>query len=112
MNCTSLQQGPSIQTLTKLKNTDLAFYNCPLTNTVQSILGSPLMVLTGLVNSAQMFSGDVSLSGQGMPFVTAATSGLFAASYTIGTASTNSSYRTFYGCTNLSDYADIPAAFK
>ena len=112
-DCTSLQQGPSIQTMTKLKNIDQAYMNCSsLTNTVQSILGSPLMVLTGLVNSAYMFSGDVSLSGQGMPFVTAATSGLFAASYTIGTASTNSSYRTFYGCTNLSDYADIPAAFK
>jgi hypothetical protein len=35
-----------------------------------------------------------------------------AATYTVGTNSTNSSYRTFFGCTNLSDYAEIPAAYK
>jgi hypothetical protein len=45
------------------------------------------------------------LSGQGMPLVTAITNSPgYPTGYTITTC--------FSGCTNLSDYADIPAGFK
>jgi hypothetical protein len=65
-----------------------------------------------MYQSKEMFSGCEKLSGRGMPFVLAAQSGLFKNTYTIGTNTTSSSYRTFYGCTNLEDYADIPIEFK
>jgi hypothetical protein len=91
-------------------NTSLyaAFGNCTgLTGTVETIFANTNN-LTKITTSSSCFVGVRNLTGNGMRFVNAPK----AATYTVGTNSTNSSYRTFLGCTNLSDYAEIPAAYK
>jgi hypothetical protein len=78
-----------------------------MTNTVDSLFGD-YSGLTKVTTSSNMCSGCIGLSGVGSNFVNAVKS----ASYNVGTDPTNSSYRTFYNCTNLTDYATIPAAYK
>ena len=81
------------------------FYGCTgLTGNVDVFTGN----MTNLTTSAYCWYGCVSLSGAGSNFIGITKS----PSYTVGTASTNSSYRTFYNCTNLSDWATIPADYK
>ena len=99
---------PNISTMTNNTSMEYAFYNCTgLTGSTETIFYNTNN-FTKIKTSANAFAGVVGLTGSGMRWVNAQK----AASYTVGTASTNSSYRTFYGCTNLSDYATIPAEYK
>ena len=106
--CTNAANFPSVATLTNVTTLFNTWARCTaFTNTPDSLFGD-YSGLTKLTDSRGAFSNCVAMSGVGSNFVNAVKS----ASYTVGTASTNSSYRTFYNCTNLSDWATIPAEYK
>jgi hypothetical protein len=104
--CTGLTGNiPDLSKMTRCTSMAYAFYGCTgLTGNVDVFTGN----MTNLTTSANAFYNNKSLTGAGSNFINIAKS----PSYTVGTASTNSSYRTFYGCTNLTDWATIPAEYK
>lgn len=105
--CTRLQSAPVISTLTNLTTIQSAWYNCPaLTSSVDSIFGD-YTCLKKVTTSSEAFSGDGNLTGVASNFINAPK----AASYTVSTNASSSSYRTFYGCTNLTDYKEIWAEY-
>jgi hypothetical protein len=105
-SCTGLTGSiPDLSKMTLCTSMPFTFYGCTgLTGNVDVFTGN----MTNLTTSAYCWYGCVSLSGAGSNFIGITKS----PSYTVGTASTNSSYRTFYNCTNLSDWATIPADYK
>jgi len=99
---------PSIQTLSNLTTIAGAWYfGLGYTNTVGKILGDCTQ-FSKLTTSANAFANCTNMTGYGMTFVNCTKS----ASYTVGTTSDKSSYRTFYNCSNLLDWASIPVEYK
>ena len=109
VNCSGLTGAiPDISTMPNNTWLGFTFYNCTgLTGTVESIF-SNTNNLSKIRTSVNCFYNVSKLTGNGMWFVNAQK----AASYTVGTNSNDSSYHTFYGCTNLSDWATIPNDYK
>jgi len=104
--CTNLRYGVSVCSMTKITSMDSSYLSCAqMTSSVNSIMGDCLWITGQLKNVTQLFDGCRKLAGQGMPLVTAMTN---SPSYPTGYSVT----ACFRNCTNLSDYADIPAAFK
>jgi hypothetical protein len=100
-------QIPDLSHFPKNLYFDRIAYNCSKLTSNADIVFSDTNGFTALRSSANAFYNNVSMTGNGMRFVTARKSAL----YTVGTASTNSSYRTFYSCTNLTDYKEIPEEY-
>ena len=109
LNCQGLTGSISdVTTMTNLTDIAAAFYGCTnLTGVIETIF-SNTNNLTKLTTSAQCFRNNYKLTGNGMRFVNAPKS----ASYVTNGGSLSSSYQTFLNCTNLSDYATIPAWYK
>ena len=106
--CTGLKTAPAVNALTEVTTLSAAWYSCSgLTNTLDSIFGG-YTSLTNITTSQNAFYNCYRMSGVGSNFVNA----IKHPTYSVGTATNNSSYRTFYNCTNLTDYATIPAAYK
>jgi hypothetical protein len=106
-NCSGIKNGfPNISALTKLNNFSYAWYGCSgNTNSIQGVLGDCSWITGQVKNVANAFDGCVRMTGNGMPLVTAITNSPgYPTGYTITDCLQN--------CTNLTDWADIPAAFK
>jgi hypothetical protein len=104
---------PTISNLWKLTTTREAFRGTRMTNntrTVADIFGTA--GFTNLTTANQMFAESgpqfSGLLGSASDF----TNLTFHANFTVGTASTNSSYRMFQNQTNLTDFATMDAAWK
>jgi hypothetical protein len=83
------------------------FFNC--TNLATSVSDIVLnMDMTAVTTTNQMFSGCTNLTGNGQDLIDKPK----AAGYTVGTDTNTGSYRTFFNCTGLTDFATIPAAYK
>ena len=120
-NCTSVTnffatfQGTPITSIP----TDL-FDNCPsvisFAQTFSNCVNLPVsvsflvsgMTMNSCTTTNQMFSGCTSITGNGADLIAKPK----AAGYTVGTGALTGSYRTFYLCTSLIDYATIPADYK
>src|SRR3990167_2459286 len=116
-NCTGLTGDyPTLSNLWKLTTVSLAWYNTrgllQNTSTVAYIFGTNVNSHTNLTTAAQcLYAANgtfTNLLGAGADF----TNKNFAASFTVGIYSTNSSYRMFYNQTNLTDWATLDAAWK
>ena len=92
---------------TKVTNYATAFFNSGNLNVNVSSLVSG-MDFTKCTTTNQMFSGCTSLTGNGQDLINKSK----APGYTVGTASNTGSYRTFFGCTSLNDFATISANYK
>jgi hypothetical protein len=66
------------------------------------------MTMTAVTTTNQMFSGCNNLTGNGQDLIDKPK----AAGYTVGTGSGTGSYRTFFNCTSLTDFATISANYK
>jgi hypothetical protein len=99
--------------------TDLFDYNTVATNYSRAFFGCTAlnysvltlvdgMTMTAVTTTNQMFSGCANLTGNGQDLIDKPK----AAGYTVGTATNTGSYRTFFNCTGLTDFATIPAAYK
>jgi hypothetical protein len=85
----------------------LTFFGCITLNASVSALVDGLD-MTRVTTTNQMFSGCVNLIGNGADLIAKPK----AAGYVVGTATNTGSYRTFFNCTGLTDFATIPAAYK
>src|SRR3990167_162534 len=115
--CTGLTGNyPTLSNLWKLTTVSSAWYDTrgmlANTSTVAYIFGTNVNSHTNLTTAAQCFYAAngtfTNLLGAGADF----TNKNFAASFTVGIYSTNSSYRMFYNQTNLTDWATLDAAWK
>jgi hypothetical protein len=89
--------------------TDLfnCFSGCDnLGTSVTSIVSG--MTMTACTTTNQMFNSCTSLTGNGQDLIDKPK----AAGYTVGTASNTGSYRTFFNCAALTDFATISANYK
>jgi hypothetical protein len=66
------------------------------------------MDFTSCVSTSRFFNSCTNLTGNGQDLIDKPK----AAGYTVGTATNTGSYRTFFNCTGLTDFATIPAAYK
>jgi len=66
------------------------------------------MDMSRVTTTNQMFSGCTNLTGNGQSLIDKPK----AAGYTVGTASNTGSYRTFFNCTSLTDFATISVNYK
>jgi hypothetical protein len=83
------------------------FYQCSnLASSVSDIVLN--MDMTKVTTTKQMFQTCTQLTGNGQSLIDKPK----AAGYSVGTASNTGSYRTFFNCTALTDFATIPAAYK
>ena len=107
--CTGLVTIPTnlFNTNTKVTTYASAFLGCSSLNISVSSLVSG-MSMTFVTTTNQMFSGCAALTGLGQDLIDKPKSG----SYTVGTGSGTGSYRTFFNCTALTDYATISANYK
>jgi hypothetical protein len=114
-SCTLLTgHYPTLDGLTALTNILAAFYNTQgmiaNTSTVAYIFGPGNF--TNLVTAAWCFNQSsgayASLLGNGSDF----TNKTFAATFTVGSASTNSSYHMFYNQTTLTDYTALGTSWR
>lgn len=97
---------PAVSNLTKVTTMLRAWRGCNGSYfSVQSVLGDCLWITGQVKNVSQAFQDNIRMTGQGMPLVTAITN---SPGYPTGYTITD----CFQNCTNLSDWADIPAAFK
>jgi PKD domain len=101
--CTNLTSPiPSFAGLSGITSLNSSFALCP--NIVQTILSVTASVITAnITDSRGLFTSCTGLTGNGSDF----TSRTFSGSYTICATSSCSSYRTFFGCTGLTDYATL-----
>src|SRR3990167_5487328 len=115
--CTGLTGNyPTLSNLWKLTSINAAWYDTrgmlANTSTVAYIFGTNVNSHTNLTTAANCFYAAngtfTNLLGAGADF----TNKNFAASFTVGIYSTNSSYRMFYNQTNLTDWATLDAAWK
>ena len=107
--CTNLTTIPTnlFNNTSNVTSYSQAFLNCPNLNISVSSLVSGID-MTKVTTTNQMFSGCTSLTGNGQDLIDKPK----AAGYTVGTGSTTGSYRTFFNCTSLSDFATISANYK
>jgi hypothetical protein len=96
------------------------FDNCPnVTNFAETFLGNSSlnvnisdlvlnMDMTKVTTTRQMFSGCSSIVGNGQDLIDKPK----AAGFVVSTAINSGSYRTFFNCTSLNDFATIPAEWK
>lgn len=132
MRCWETTGTVNLVTLSKAQNLSYMFYfnyamntfpkltNMPSASTFQLMFdvcsnatGTVEGIFTGgtytnLQDARQMFYGCKKLTGNASYF----TNLVKHANFTVGTATTNSSYQMFYGCTNLTDWATLSAAWK
>lgn len=106
-NCCVNKSFPSISNHVNVTRMDFTWYNTyAMTNDISYLLQPISWFSTGKCkNFRQMFNNCYLLQGSAMPYVNAIMS---APGYPTG----YDVYRMFYNCTNLSDYASIPADFK
>lgn len=103
--CNNTPDFPSVSNLVKVTSMVWTWRDCAkLTNSVQDLLGDCLWITGQVKNVSHAFNGCVSLSGLGQPLVTAITN---SPGYPTGYTVTD----CFNNCTNLTDYATLPAEF-
>jgi hypothetical protein len=97
---------PAISSLVKVTSLEYTWYNCSGSYfNLQDVLGNCSWITGQVKNVANAFNGNVRMTGNGMPLVTAITN---SPGYPTGYTVT----QCFTSCTNLDDYVIIPAAFK
>jgi surface protein len=105
--CSNFNQPLGNWDVSKVSQFLQMFRNCTALNqTVENMTN--IWVMTLAISSNQMFSGCSNLTGNGNYFISKPK----AAGYVVSTASTSGSYRTFFNCVSLTDFATIPAAYK
>jgi len=105
-DCFAATNFPTVSNLTKATTFAGTWYYCTnMQNTVQSLLGDCSWITGQVKNVSYTFYGCRRLKGNGMPLVTAITN---SPGYPTGYTITD----CFQDCTNLTDWATIPAAFK
>lgn len=105
--CTQNKDFPSVSNLTNVTGMNTAYGSCSkLTNNIADLLQPVAWFSTGKCkNFGSLFFACNDLNGSAMPYVNAIMS---APGYPTGYTHT----QMFYNCTNLTDYASIPAGFK
>ena len=105
-NCTATKYFPAVNTLTNVTTLFATWTSCTgMQNTVASLLGDCSWITGQVKNVDRTFENCYDLKGEGMPLVTAITNSPgYPTGYTITTC--------FQNCTNLTDWATIPAGWK
>jgi hypothetical protein len=97
---------PAVSNLTKVTTLSSTWQGCSASYfNIQDVLGNCSWITGQVKNVASAFNGNIRMTGNGMPLVTAITN---SPGYPTGYTITD----CFHDCTNLTDWADIPAAFK
>lgn len=107
--CTNLVTVPTnlFNNNTLVTNYARAFESCPNLNiSISSFVSG--MTMTSVTTTSRMFSGCSLLIGNGQDLINKTKAG----GYTVGTGSNTGSYRTFFDCVSLADYATISVAYK